>query len=156
MPSSSPEAPIVVPCGHCSLLRRSILTSSTNIILPGFVLVYLSLHGLVCWSLLLLMGFPGGSVVKNPPASLGDESSILGSGWSPGEGNGNPLQYSCLENSVGREPGRLYSMELQKSWSRLNHKKLLLILHLVNAPQVAYLFYYWQAFRLSPVWGFYE
>ena len=88
------------------------------------------------------MGFPDGSVVKNPPANPGDECSVPGSGRSPGEGNGNPLQYSCLENSMGREPGGLYSMELQKSWSQLNHNKLLLILHLVNAPQVAYLFYY--------------
>ena len=44
---------------------------------------------------------PGGSVVKNPPANAGDTGdmgSIPGSGRSPGVGNGNPLQYSCLEN----------------------------------------------------------
>ena len=46
-------------------------------------------------------GFPGGSVVKNPPANAGDVGSIPGSGRSPGEGNGNPLQYSCLENPHG-------------------------------------------------------
>ena len=39
-------------------------------------------------------------MVKNPPASAGDEGSIPGSGKSPGEGNGNPLRYSCLENSM--------------------------------------------------------
>ena len=47
--------------------------------------------------------FPGGAVVKNPPASAGDAgdtSSIPGSGRSPGEGNGNPLQCSCLENPM--------------------------------------------------------
>ena len=48
------------------------------------------------------MGFPGGSVVKNPPANAGDVGSIPGSGRSPGEGNGNPLQYSCLENPMDR------------------------------------------------------
>ena len=48
------------------------------------------------------MGFPGGSVVKNLPANAGDECSIPGSGRSPGEGNGNPHQYSCLENSMDR------------------------------------------------------
>ena len=48
------------------------------------------------------MGFPGGSVVKNPHANAGDRGSIPGSGRSPGEGNGNPLQYSCLENSMDR------------------------------------------------------
>ena len=44
-------------------------------------------------------------VVKNPPANAGDAKgadSIPGSGRSPGEGNGNPLQYSCLENSMDR------------------------------------------------------
>ena len=51
------------------------------------------------------MGFPGGSVVKNPPASAGntgDASSIPGSGRSPGGGNGNPLQDSFLENPMDR------------------------------------------------------
>jgi len=47
-------------------------------------------------------GFPDGSVVKNMLANAGDSGSILGSGRSPREGNGNPLQYSCLENPVDR------------------------------------------------------
>ena len=48
---------------------------------------------------------PRGSVVKDPPANAGDvrdSGSILGLGRSPGEGNGNPLQYSCLENPMDR------------------------------------------------------
>ena len=45
---------------------------------------------------------PGGSVVKNPPANAGDMGSIAGSGRSPGEGNGYPLQYSCLGNPMDR------------------------------------------------------
>ena len=49
-------------------------------------------------------GFPGGSVVKNPPANAGDEDLIPGLGRSPGGGNGNPLQYSCLGNSMDRGP----------------------------------------------------
>ena len=48
------------------------------------------------------MGFPGGPVVKNPPASVGDMSSIFGWERSPGERNGNPLQYSCLGNPMDR------------------------------------------------------
>ena len=48
------------------------------------------------------MLFLGGSVVNNPPANAGDASLIPGLGRSPGEGNGNPLQYSCLENSMDR------------------------------------------------------
>ena len=49
-----------------------------------------------------LPGFPGGSVAKNPPANAEDSAAILGSGRSPGEGNDNPRQYSCLENPMGR------------------------------------------------------
>ena len=48
------------------------------------------------------LGFLGGSVVKNPPASAGDVSSIPGPGRSLGEGNGNPIQYSYPENSMDR------------------------------------------------------
>ena len=48
------------------------------------------------------MGFPGGSLIKNPPANAGDLGSIPGLRSSPGGGNGNPLQYSCLENSIDR------------------------------------------------------
>ena len=48
------------------------------------------------------MGFPGGSVIKNLPINVGNASLIPRSGRSAGEGNGNPLQYSCLENSIDR------------------------------------------------------
>ena len=47
-----------------------------------------------------LMGFPGGSYGKASAYNVGDPGSIPGSGRSPGEGNGNPLQYSCLDNSM--------------------------------------------------------
>ena len=50
----------------------------------------------------LIQGFPGGSEGKNTPASAGDLGSIPGWGRSPGEGNGNPLQYSWLENYMDR------------------------------------------------------
>jgi len=50
----------------------------------------------------LHLGFPGDSVVKNLPASAGDVGLILGSGRSPGKGNGNPFQYSCLGNPMDR------------------------------------------------------
>ena len=45
-------------------------------------------------------GLPGGSVVKKLPANAGDQGLTPGSGRSPGVGNGNPLQYACLENSM--------------------------------------------------------
>ena len=52
-----------------------------------------------------MQGLPGGSGVKNPPANAGDsrdEGSISGKRKTPGEGNGNPLQYSCLGNPMDR------------------------------------------------------
>ena len=48
------------------------------------------------------MVFPGGSVVKNQPANAGDAGSIPGCGRSPGEGNDNSLQFSCLENPINK------------------------------------------------------
>ena len=48
------------------------------------------------------LGFPGGTVVKNPPANAGEAGLLPGLGRSPGVGNGNPFQYSCLENFSGR------------------------------------------------------
>ena len=54
----------------------------------------------------IYMGLPGGSVIKNLPASAGDAGdmgSTPESGRSPGGRNGNPFQYSCLENPVDRE-----------------------------------------------------
>ena len=48
------------------------------------------------------MGFPGDSVVKNLPANAGDMGLSPGLGRYPGERNGNPLQYSCLGNSMDR------------------------------------------------------
>ena len=50
----------------------------------------------------LFQSFPGDSVVKNPPANAGDTGSIPGLERYPGEGNGNPLQYSYLGNPMGR------------------------------------------------------
>ena len=46
------------------------------------------------------LGFPDGSEVKASACNVGDQGSIPGSGRSPGEGSGNPLQYSCLENPM--------------------------------------------------------
>ena len=48
------------------------------------------------------MGFPGGSDSKESACDAGEPGSIPGSARSPGEGNGNPLQYSCLENPMDR------------------------------------------------------
>ena len=62
--------------------------------------------------------FLGGSVIKNPPGNVGaarDLGLILELGRSPGGDNGNPLQYSCLQNHMDtEEPGELWSMGLQR------------------------------------------
>ena len=55
------------------------------------------------------MDFPGGSDGKASVYNAGDVGSIPGSGRFPGEGSGNPLQYSCLENPMDEEAGAGYS-----------------------------------------------
>ena len=58
-------------------------------------------------------------VVKNPHANAGDAGSIPGSGSSPGKGNGNPLQHSCLENFMDREAWQSTAHGVAKSQTRL-------------------------------------
>ena len=67
-----------------------------------------------------LLGLPGGSVVKNPPANVGDAGLIPGLVRSPGGGNGNPLQYSCLENPMDRGAWWAIVHGVTKSWTQLN------------------------------------
>ena len=71
------------------------------------------------------MGFPAGSDGKESACLVGDPGSIPGLGRSLGEGNGCPLQYSCLENPVNRgEPGRLHSMGRTESDTTAQHIRL--------------------------------
>ena len=65
-------------------------------------------------------GFPGGSEVKASACNAGDPGSIPGLGRSPGEGNGNPLQYSCLENPMDRESWWATVHGVAKSQTRLS------------------------------------
>ena len=60
------------------------------------------------------MGFPCGSAGKEPACNAGDPDLIPGLGRSPGEGNENPLQYSCLENPMDRGSWQVQSMGLQE------------------------------------------
>ena len=71
--------------------RGSIRRTWANIFVP---LHFVPLH--------VERGLPGGPLIKNLPASAGDVGFIPGLGRSPGEGNGNPLQYSCLANPMDR------------------------------------------------------
>ena len=62
-------------------------------------------------------GFPGGSDGKESVCNGGDQVLIPGSGRSPGEGNGNPLQYSCLENSMVARAWWTTVHRVAKSWT---------------------------------------
>ena len=64
---------------------------------------------------MLPTGFPGGSDSKESACNLGELSLIPGSGRSPGEGNGNPLRYSCLGNPMNREAWRATVNRIEKS-----------------------------------------
>ena len=75
----------------------------------------------------LLRGFPGGSYGKESAWNEGDPGSIPGWGRSPGEGHGNSLQYSCLDNSMTEESGKLQSMVLQRvrhDWATQHTQRL--------------------------------
>ena len=68
----------------------------------------------------VIYGFPGGSEVKASACNVGDLGSIPGLGRSPGEGNGNPLQYSCLENPMDGGAWWATVHGVPKSGTRLN------------------------------------
>ena len=75
-----------------------------------------------------IQGFPGDSVVKNPPANAGDirdASSIPGSGRSPGGESDNPLQYSCLGNSMdgGTWEATVHGVTEPNTTQQLNNNK---------------------------------
>ena len=67
------------------------------------------------------MGYPAGSVVKNLSANVGDMGWIPGSGRSPGVGNGNLLQYPCLENSLDRGDWKAVVHGVVKSQTQLSN-----------------------------------
>ena len=83
-------------------------------------LSFLPLFPSLFTSLILTMDFPGGSDCKASAYNAGDMGSIHGSGKSPGEGNGNPLQYSCLENPMDREAWWATGHGVAKSQTRLS------------------------------------
>ena len=102
--SHSPPVPFSLPFHCANLMRRPVLSAVEQ-------------------GLRLIMDFQGDSMVKNPPVNAGDMGLIPESGRCPSEGNGNPLQYSCLGNPMDRGawqipwtevPGRLQSMGLQR------------------------------------------
>ena len=91
-------------------IPKSLLTSPFKMLmlpvkcnkLIGYFIYQLRITGFLELEMTLFTGFPGGSEDKASSCKAGDAGSIPGSGRYPGEGNDNPLQYSCLENSVDR------------------------------------------------------
>ena len=83
---------------------------------PLFGSVFLSLFKIHT----LLVGFPGGSKCTESACSAGDQSSVPGSGRPPGEGHGNPLQHSCLENPMDRGAWPATVHAVAKSWTQLS------------------------------------
>ena len=84
-------------------------------------LFYLGLYsGVELLEHILILGFPGGSDSKESACNAGDPGTFPGSGRSPGEGNGNPLQYSSLENSMDRGAWQATVHGVAKSWTWLS------------------------------------
>ena len=79
-----------------------------------YLLLYIyNIYSFILWASQIML------VVKNPPANEGDINSISMLERSPGGGNGNPFQYSCLENSMDREAWRAIVHSFPKSQTRL-------------------------------------
>ena len=75
------------------------------------------------------MGFPGGSEDKESACNVGDPGLIPGEGRSPGEGNGNPLQYSCLENAMDGGAWWATVHGVAQSQTRLNNYTCVVMSH---------------------------
>ena len=93
--------------------------------------------------------FPGGSLVKNPPANAEDMRSIPGWGRSPGVGHGNPLQYSCLEKPKDRGAWESTFHEVTKSWTRLSDHT-----HISNTLPFLFLFHAFGPLTFSDTMSF--
>ena len=106
-----------------SIKKKSYFFSYFMLFLPSFNLAIslLSWFSLIKLQMIINYGFPGGSDCKESTCSTGDPGSIPGLGKSPGEWNGNPLQYSCLENSMDRGALRVVVHGVTKSLTWLNN-----------------------------------
>ena len=126
---------------HCSLALN--IVYGTDLKFSILIRSILS-RFLKCW-----ICCPGGSVVKNPPANARDASSIPGSGRSPGEGNGNPLQYSCLENPMDRGAWQATVYVVIKEWDTTEQLKQQMI-KIVSQPSLSVsIKYHWAKWIIS-------
>ena len=99
--------------GRCPWRRKRL---PTPVFLPGEFHGLYSSWGHVIYMCCIYWCFPGGSVVKNPPDNAEGMSLISGPGRSPKEGNGNPLEYSCLKKPHGA--WRAAVDGIAKSWTQ--------------------------------------
>jgi len=107
-----------LPLRRYASLKTTLISKADEMDLtnyPGFHIQYAGIYVCVCVCVCVCVrtyvGFPGGSVVKNPPANAGDAGDLTwipGSRRSPGGGNGNLLQCFCLENPRQEESSGLY------------------------------------------------
>ena len=88
---------------------------------------YLSVSHILSYRIFSQLGFPSGSNGKEPSCNVRDPCSIPGSGRSSGEGNGNPLQYSCLQNPMHRGAWWAIVHETTKTQTRLSDKAASLV-----------------------------
>ena len=100
--------------GHC--LQWAFIEGGTSLHFETIVLLAFHLEQLTYY----FLDFPAGSDGKAPVYNAGDQGSIPGSGRSPGERNGNPLQYYCLENPMGRGAWRATVHGVAKSRTQLS------------------------------------
>ena len=83
--------------------------------------IHISMADSFCYTIERNMGFPGGLDDKESACNAGDQGWTPGSGRSPGVGNGNPLQYSCLENSMDRGAWQATDHGVAKSRTQLGN-----------------------------------
>ena len=102
----------------CESLLSTALKKCFNSYSQSNLFIFVKIPGFCFYS--MSEGFPGGSVGKNLPSNSRDTGSIPRSGSSPGEGNGNPLQYSCLRNPTDSETWRATVHEVAKNWTWLS------------------------------------
>ena len=111
---------VILNSGHLLLSRQLLVCKQfAEIIVPKVATQGTDLISLT----VLWRGFPGGTVVKNPPAKAGDVGLIPELGRSPGEGNGNPLQDSCLGNFTDRGAWRATVHEVARARYNLATKQ---------------------------------
>ena len=85
--------------------------------------IYLLVLIAFVWSVSGFLDFPGGSDSKESACNAGDPGSVPGLGRSPGEGNGYPLQYTCLENSMdrGASQATIHGVTKNRKWLSISH-----------------------------------